>query len=289
MKTTTASSKSAGAAQAPVSAKPPVSSSLILKGLQPVEISTPDAARRKRDVLLASAQSCTIIDSPAVAERVNADLHALKEFSSMIEADRKSVKAPVLDIAGRIDELARDLTAKVNAEAARLGALLGTWQLEQDRLAADARRRAQEEEDRIKREADAQAAEAQRAADERAQDLLRQAGGARTQVQRDRLTTQASVLQASAGQAVQEIAQAAQANVASLRATAVTPARVAGPAVRREMLFEVTDLAALYRAQPLLVTLSPNNAAIKAVLKNLPDGATLPGVHHWTEARASVR
>jgi hypothetical protein len=63
----------------------------------------------------------------------------------------------------------------------------------------------------------------------------------------------------------------------------------AGIATRSEVKFEVTDIVALYEANAAFVLLSPNNAALKAALKQLPEGQTLPGVRHWREAAVTVR
>jgi hypothetical protein len=69
-------------------------------------------------------------------------------------------------------------------------------------------------------------------------------------------------------------------------AAAVAP-KMAGISTRKEICFEVTDIAALYKSFPALVKMEPNNQAIKAILKNSPGG--LPGVRHWAEDRAVVR
>jgi hypothetical protein len=49
------------------------------------------------------------------------------------------------------------------------------------------------------------------------------------------------------------------------------------------------DIVALYEAAPYLVTLTPNNAALKSALKGLQKGQSLPGVKHWEEAAVTVR
>ena len=65
--------------------------------------------------------------------------------------------------------------------------------------------------------------------------------------------------------------------------------KLEGLSLRSEVKFEVTNIQALYEAFPGMVLLSPNNAAIKAQLKTLPAGQSLPGVRHWKEAKTSVR
>lgn len=51
----------------------------------------------------------------------------------------------------------------------------------------------------------------------------------------------------------------------------------------------ISAIVALHEAHPMFVILSPNNAAIKAGLKQLADGQSLPGVRHWKEAKTVVR
>ena len=57
----------------------------------------------------------------------------------------------------------------------------------------------------------------------------------------------------------------------------------------RAEAFTVEDPAALYKAHPMLVKLVPQDALIKAALKTLSPGVSLPGVKHWQEAKAIVR
>jgi len=45
----------------------------------------------------------------------------------------------------------------------------------------------------------------------------------------------------------------------------------------------------LFDAVPGMVILTPNKAAIKAQIKTLPEGASLPGVKHWQEAKTTIR
>ena len=63
----------------------------------------------------------------------------------------------------------------------------------------------------------------------------------------------------------------------------------AGIVTRKTIQFRVDDINALYKANPLLVKLVPETALIKAALRNLPLGGTLPGVSHWEENASHVR
>lgn len=69
----------------------------------------------------------------------------------------------------------------------------------------------------------------------------------------------------------------------------VVAKKIEGVAVGSELKFEVTDIRALHEAHPMFVVLTPNTAAIKAALKQLAEGQSLPGVRHWKEAKTVVR
>jgi len=70
---------------------------------------------------------------------------------------------------------------------------------------------------------------------------------------------------------------------------AAVPGKVAGVANRVEYKYEVTDLAALYEANPFFVKLTPNDAAIKSALKQLRDDQKIPGLTWRKEAAVSIR
>ena len=249
--------------------------SLILTGLKSVNIATTAEAKSIRDDLLARSRRGTRVDSAAGAERATALLKELKAFSRGIDATRREVKAPVSEIVTKIDGLAKELTAEVEAEAARISALLGAWQGEQDRMAEEKRRAAAAEADRIRQD---ELAEQDRLALE-------------TQRKMNRAQTpeaQEKIQDAAAASAIKLRSEAA-AEAAQVRAAATTGySKPKGAAIRREVQFEVEDVNALYAAMPALVILQPNREAIKAVLKTLPEGSRLTGVRHWWESKAVV-
>lgn len=83
--------------------------------------------------------------------------------------------------------------------------------------------------------------------------------------------------------------RAALESAKAAQAVAAPENKLVGIAVGADLKFEVTDITALYEAAPYLVKLEPNKAAIKAALKQLREGQSLPGVRHWKEAKTSVR
>jgi hypothetical protein len=134
---------------------------IIISGLDMATITAADEARQHRDTLLALARKGTSIKDAAGAERATTILKDIKAFTRAIEDGRSAAKAPVLELGKKVDTLARDLTVELEAEATRISRLVGTFQQEQERIAAEARQRAFEEQERIRKEAE----EKQRLAD----------------------------------------------------------------------------------------------------------------------------
>lgn len=244
-----------------------------------------------RDQLLAKARRGKSVTSPESAENAAAFLKELTEFTRSIEDARKIVKARPLQLCNDIDALAKKLVGELTVETARISRLLGAWQAEQNRIAEDRRQKAWEDEQRIKREADEKARiEAERARLE-TEALEAKASRARSAEKAAEWTKKADQREEqSRTDAAAHVAKTEQAIVDTrVAAAAITPVKPEGLATRSEVCFEVTDIQALFEAAPFLVTLAPNNAAIKAAVKGLASGQTLPGVRHWRENKAIVR
>ena len=274
-----------------------------------------EAAVKERDRLLAKNKTIVAITSPDDATLVSRALKANTAFARAIDEARVEYKAPVLDLGRRIDAVASSLTLAIEAECSRFSKMLGSYQAEQDRLAREAKQKAWEEEQRIRDEAVRLEREAQakidREARERAdkqrkeqEELEAKAARARSEAGRARAEKEAAEARERNAKEEQERMEkerleaqqrrdAEARKVVDVRIEVATSAPVinkpAGIAVRGNIKFEVEDIAALYRSNPILVKLVPENALIKAALKNLPPGGTLPGVKHWEEHAASVR
>jgi uncharacterized protein (DUF2384 family) len=231
---------------------------LTLTGLQHAQIDTQPDAFRRRDMVLAASQRILSVADAMEAEEAADALRALAGLCKQVEADRKQIKAPVLELSKKIDALAADFIAAVAAEKDRLETALGTYQAAEQRRADAERRAAQEEADRLAREA------------------------ARAQLQADRATNQAEQ------DRTQQAAAQAEAKAIEARVVAaeIAPVKPAGVAVRQPWKFEVTDVKALYAARPDLCLIEPNNAAIRA---QIPHNQNIPGLRIWQEAKASIR
>lgn len=145
--------------------------------------------------------------------------------------------------------------------------------------------------EREKAEADvakAKSARAKAEAEQRAKEAVQRAeaeqAAAATLAAQQKAAREAQEAQAAMQRQEQDAAQATKAI-----ALATPTKKITGIATGSEIKFEVTDINALYEAHPMFVLLSPNNAAIKAALKQLPEGAALPGIRHWREAKTVVR
>lgn len=287
-----------------------------------------------RDRLLALARKGTTIASADQAQRAASFLKELASFTRTIETTRNDVKAPILDAGRKIDAVAKNLVTEIEAEAKRIGGLLATFQAEEKRKEEEARRKAWEEQERIRLDAERKEREAREKAeaDERErqriareeqesrdkaaraeQDRLEKlASQARTEVTRQKRETEMKAAQEKADREKKEAAERAEldrknreeherheqekrqqeAAAESLKAASVVvpvARKIEGVAVGSEIKFEVTDIEALREAHPMFVLLSPNNAAIKAALKTMGEGKSLPGVKHWREAKTVIR
>lgn len=237
---------------------PPV---LTLSGLTTATVDISQEARDHRNALLALTADVTTVTTAEEARIAAEVLKNVKAFTRTIEETRKIVKEPVLAIGRKVDDVAKEMTVKLDAEATRISRALGDYQAEEQRKAAEARRKAAEEEQRIKDEA------AQKLAD----------------------AAQSSRSEAAYEKKAEKIETAAFNQIAEVKAGLTTAAPIAGTSTRREVAFEVTDIEALYEAAPAFVILTVNTAALKAALKALPEGKSLPGVRHWYEVKAIVR
>lgn len=235
---------------------------LITPSLGAAVVTAAETARITRDELLHQAALVTTVTDRIDADDAIAVLRDMKEFTRTIEAQRTAAKAPALDIGRKIDALAKDLVAKVEAEAGRISRALGTFEAEERRKAEDAKRNADAEVARL-------AHEAQQKANEAARNAPDSLAGAR---------------------AADAVVEQVQLQIASVKQTAAAVAapKAAGTQVREDVAFEVLDIKALYASNPELVVLEPNGTAIRAILRANPN-MQLPGLCHGREAKLNVR
>lgn len=267
---------------------------ITITGAESAYVSAIPAALARRDELLATAKKGQRIASAESCVRASNLLKDLKGFEKAINDSHEIAKAPVLELGRKIDRLKKDLLNDITAEGLRIGRLVGEFNAAQERAAAEARRAAEAEAKRLRDEAEAQ----QRAADAEAARKVAEAnaaaekaaaeGNALAKAQADRAAAEAKA-QAERDAAAAKANTEAQiaANQVALATSQLT--KPTGVSTRADVGYEVTDIVALYAANPQLVTLTVKVADLKAALKALPEGATLPGVKHWATSSAVVR
>lgn len=242
---------------------------ITIDGTENVSISTTEEARAARDRLLTVGKTVGQVTNTEQATHAANVLKDIKALMRSVEVARTAVKAPILEQGKRIDALAKELTASLEPVASLIAMDLGNYQLEQQRIADEARRAAYAEQQRIEREARAQQ-----------EALALKEARARSEAKKDEYAAKAELVQEAAQQAIVEVRQ----NVIATR-----PVKQEGIATRKVIKFEVENIAELYDAAPYLVSLTPNTAAINQALKGLQKGHRLPGIKHWEEVSAIVR
>ena len=239
-----------------------MSTALTITGLQSTEIAIAPEARKLRDNLLVEIRKVTSVSDAFDADVAADVLKRATQLSRGIEADRSTVKAPVLALGKKIDALAKEIVAELDGEIGRVSRVLGAYQLAEKQKAEAAERLARDEARRIQAEAE----------------------------QNARKAAQAAPTDTEALAAASEIMDTAAAKIVETRKAIVSTVapKAADTAVRVDVCFEVDDIVALYAARPELVNLEPNGSAIRAICKANPK-LQLPGLRHWTEAKTNIR
>ena len=239
-----------------------MSTALTITGLQSTEIAIAPEARELRDKLLVEIRGIAVVSDAFDADVAADVMRRATQLSRGIEADRTTVKAPVLALGKKIDALAKEITAELDTEISRVSRVLGAYQLAEKQKADAADRLARDEARRIQAEAEQKAREAAKAADSDTEALA----------------------------AASQIMDTAAAKIVETRKAIVSTVapKAADTAVHVDVCFEVDDIVALYAARPELVNLEPNGAAIRAICKANPK-LQLPGLRHWTEAKTNIR
>lgn len=284
--------------------------------LAPVSaLSLPDAAQ-----LTGRAQQALafidgfVIDGPEAYGLAGEELQAIKRRAKEIEAQRTGITGPLNQVLKAVNDLFRTPTDTLGkAEAALKGKMLA-WQQDQERIAAEARRKAEEaaaaERRRLEEEAaaaqrEAQAQAAAAAAAERAQlqalaaaEAAKAAGNAEAAAAAQReaqAQAQAAALAQSATDRAQAEAQSAafEAQVITAPVALVAPTKAAGISTSKKLDFEVTDLHALVKhvaAHPeLIAMLRADDVRLRAYVKGLGMACSLPGVRVFETSVMSAR
>ena len=226
----------------------------------PSVVISPAAYEAKRVALQLAAAVTEVTDLASQTAAAQA-LATVKGLADQVEQSRKIVKDPVLKIGKEIDSTASTFTTELTIEARRLSLLVGNFQ--------DAERRKAQQAAEETRKAEQQRIEQQKA-EERA-----------------RAGQEVKGRTGTLSQDLQQIQTRAAADVAQIRQAGINAAVAAptGATIRKSWKFEVTDVQALFKSNPTLCTIEPNNAAIRAVIAH---NQAIPGLRVWSETAAIV-
>lgn len=228
-------------------------STLALEKIGDVSVAiSPDAITR-RDAAVSWAQMFDAVTTPEQQAEVVEAMKPLREIEKAVENDRKTVKAPVLDLGRAVDDKAKSFVEPVSHELKRLSNLVAQFQFEERRRAAEAEAQRQEE--------------------------IRKAEEARRKAEDERRKAEA------AGRPAPPPPPPAPPLPPPLPFR--EPAKPAGLVVRDVWQFEVLDVRALYSARPELVKLDAKTAEINAAIAR--GERNIPGLRIWSEMTAGVR
>lgn len=239
---------------------------IAVTGVGDVQIAVEPEARERRDAVLAEAAEIASVSNNFDQEAAADVLARMQEMARGVERARKTVKEPLLDVGRRIDAVAREFSDMLDAEADRLGRLIGAYR---QSLQAEIARKEQEEREkrqrliedanREKSRLDAEAAKAKteaerQAVEEKAQDLVRQTNAAL---------------------------------VESKQAEANAKLRPAGIVERGSWKYEVEDIAKVFAARPDLCLIEPNGSAIRGAIK--AGLRQCPGLRIFKDSKVTTR
>ena len=237
-------------------------SNLLLQSTVSGSIDLDAGALARRDEMLLFSSGVTQVTS-SVEQTIAATYGSqIQGWLKDVEVARKAVKEKPLELTRLIDRLAAEASAPALAEKERLGKLTSQFQR------AEAARVVREEASRLA---------AIRAAQAETDRLAAELAAAKKAPDADwdrRIETALAVTQAQ------------EAERAVICAPAPVAEKATGAVVKKVILYEVTDIAALYVAAPHLVRLEPNAAAIRATISATTN---IPGLRVWEEIQTSFR
>lgn len=214
-----------------------------------------EAEAKKIEAIAASKMITEVADSFDNECAVEA-VRDIKALMAEIEACRKTVKAPVLQLGKSIDKAARDFCGALITEQARVQKLITGYADEQRRIAFEAEKKRRAEQERLERERQAAA------------EKLKQA------------ETPEAVKEARA-----TVEQAVKAE-ADVKAISTAPEKVSGLVVRKVKDFKIVDIDALHKARPDLVHIMPKRSEILEAIKTAD---SIPGLEIFEETKTSIR
>lgn len=255
------------------------------------------AIELRESAIAAGALIGSVTDEESNAQATDA-MRRIKQVLSLCESSRKKVKEPVLDLARRIDDSAKEFSKELQEEFNRLQRVTADYQTEQLAKQRDIERKRREDEERIARERQAELdriekkrqedeAEAKRKADE-------EAANAKSEDERRAIEEKAKAdLEAINKKAEQDAKVQEGLKAVEMGALPEAPVtRATGQVVRPTYKWEVKDIWALVRAHPALVKVEPRPQEIREVINAQVAGGGKPaiaGLRIWEDVDVTVR
>jgi hypothetical protein len=214
------------------------------------------------------------------------ELKAIKARARSLEEQRTGITGPINTALKAINDLFRGPAALLEQAERTLKSKMLAWDQEQERIAAEARRKAEEAAAAERRRLEAEAAELQRQAQEQA------AAAAAAQAAGD--AQAAAIAQANAQRAQSEAqAAATESQLVIAPVLTVAPVKTAGISTSKKVDFEVVDLLALVKYvadHPELINLlTADSVKLRAYVKGVGTACRLPGVRVFEDRVLSAR
>ena len=253
---------------------------MVLPAAQLPRLAFTDVALVRREAALeASALIARVQDSGEQDKAVQAQLQ-LDTLRREVEAERKAVKAPVLDLSREIDKVAGEWIAEVSEESARIGRLVADYQALELKKQQAAERAARLEAERIERERKEQEEAAAAQIERERQAAL---ANAKSIEEQDEIERKACEQQ----RIVQEnLDYHTRKQQLELVASIKPPERAEGQSVRQDWDFEVTDVWLLARMHPGCVEVKPRRREIIDLLRT---GNQLAGIRAFQVVKSTTR
>lgn len=267
--------------------------SLVLSNFKAVSVTVSPDAITTRDNIVAQLNAIRAVASQAEYESAVTVLQQSAKITREVEAARKDVKAPVLELGKDIDTKAKSYVEPLTKTTERVTGLVNAYTAEQRRIAAEAEakriaelqriERERQEAERIERERLAEIERQQKAAIRAAQEAESPEQFEAAKKQQEELARK----QAEAAQAAEdERKKQAQMRLSALQQPPVVFTKAAGVQTRERWRFEVTDINALLQARPDLVKVEPKTAEINRAIDG---GKQIPGLRVWSESQTIVK
>ncbi|MGE0383443.1 MAG: hypothetical protein AB7Q97_01855 [Gammaproteobacteria bacterium] len=235
---------------------------------------------------LAAIGASLVVGSQAQYQGASELLKRIKGARNRIDAERKEMTKPIDALKASVMERAKPYLEKLDHSESRLKKALGAYLDEQERIRAEAERKAAEaarkERERLEMEA-AKAAEAARREREQAEAKARELEDkGRTELAEARRAAAAERERQKLA-AAQE-AQAAAAAIPAAPVVHIEAAKVSGQSSSQIWKYEITDPAALPREY-----LAPDDKLIAGTVRLRKEHTNIPGVRVYSERVISSR